>query len=77
MMVLGDMKAFKKEMDLDEFGGTAVLGCSKPVFKAHGNANAKTIKNAIRICKDYVSADIIATVTDAMSKIAESESGDE
>lgn len=75
-MVLGDMKAFKKEMDLDEFGGTAVLGCSKPVFKAHGNAKAKTIKNAIRVCKDYVSADIIATVTDAMNQITEAEGGE-
>ena len=73
-MVLKDMKEFKASMDLDEFGGTAVLGCSKPVFKAHGNANAKTIKNAIRVCMDYVSSDIISTVTEAMKDI---DSGDE
>ena len=70
-MVLGDMKAFKKEMDLDEFGGTAVLGCAKPVFKAHGNANAKTIKNAVRVCMGYVDSDIIATVTEAMQQIGD------
>ena len=73
-MVLSDMKAFKKEMDMDEFGGTAVLGCSKPVFKAHGNANAKTIKNAIRVCIDYVNGDVINTVTEAMQEI---DTGDE
>ena len=73
-MVLGDMKAFKKEMDMDEFGGTAVLGCTKPVFKAHGSANAKTIKNAVRVCIEYVSGDVIATVTEAMQGI---DSGDE
>ena len=68
-MILSDLKEFKASMDLDEFGGTAVLGCSKPVFKAHGNANAKTIKNAIRVCMGYVSSDIITTVTEAMKDI--------
>ena len=72
-LVLGDMKQMKKEFDLDEFGGTAVLGCSKPVFKAHGNAKAKTIKNAIRVCMDYVSSDIITTVSEALKDIADTE----
>lgn len=76
-MVLGDMKQFKKDMDLDEFGGTAVLGCSKPVFKAHGNANAKTIKNAVRVCMDYVGNDIISTMTETLGKITDTEDGDE
>lgn len=74
-MVLGDMKQFKKEMDLDEFGGTAVLGCSKPVFKAHGNANAKTIKNAVRVCMDYVRGDVIGTMTETLSGL--DDGGDE
>lgn len=72
-LVLGDMKQMKKEFDLDEFGGTAVLGCSKPVFKAHGNAKAKTIKNAVRVCMDYVSSDIITTVSEALKDIADTE----
>lgn len=72
-LVLKDMKEFKATMDLDEFGGTAVLGCAKPVFKAHGNANAKTIKNAVRVCMDYVANDVIATVTEAMSGISDAE----
>ncbi len=71
-LVLKDMKEFKATMDLDEFGGTAVLGCSKPVFKAHGNANAKTIKNAIRVCMGYVDGHVIETVTEAMCEIDES-----
>ncbi len=72
-LVLGDMKQMKKDFDLDEFGGTAVLGCSKPVFKAHGNAKAKTIKNAIRVCMDYVSSDIITTVSEALKDISDTE----
>lgn len=76
-MILGDMKQFKKEMDLDEFGGTAVLGCAKPVFKAHGNANERTIKNAVRVCMEYVSGNVIETVTEAMSAMADSEEEDQ
>ena len=76
-LVLKDMKKFKKDMDLDEFGGTAVLGCTKPVFKAHGNANAKTIKNAIRVCMEYVSGDIISTVTEALKGIEDTEEEEE
>ena len=75
-MILGDLKAFKKEMDMDEFGGTAVLGCAKPVFKAHGNANAKTIKNAIRVCMGYVDSHIIETLTEAMQNIDDTEDED-
>ena len=75
-LVMKDMKGLKASMDLDEFGGTAVLGCAKPVFKAHGNANAKTIKNAVRVCMDYVSNDVIATVTEALKDIAD-EDGEE
>lgn len=70
-MIMGDLKGFKKEMDMDEFGGAPVLGCSKPVFKAHGSANAKTIKNAIRVCMDYVSNDVIGTVTKELAEIAD------
>lgn len=70
-MIMGDLKEFKKEMDMDEFGGAPVLGCSKPVFKAHGSANAKTIKNAIRVCMGYVGNDIIGTVTKELAAIAD------
>ncbi len=76
-LMLKDMKAFKKEMDMDEFGGTAVLGCSKPVFKVHGTANAKTIKCAIRVSMDYIKNDIIATVTEALGAIGTAEDGEE
>lgn len=70
-MVLDDMKKLKKDMDMDELGGAPVLGCSKPVFKAHGSANAKTIKNAIRVCMSYVSNDVIGTVTKELSSLSD------
>jgi len=38
----------KNKMNPDSVGGTALLGISKPVIKAHGSSNAKAIQNAIK-----------------------------
>lgn len=72
-LVLNDMKELKKSMDYDEVGGAPVLGCAKPVFKAHGSANAKTMKNAIRVTIDYVKNDVIASITEALKDIDDTE----
>ena len=39
---------FKKLLDAGEVGGTALIGISKPVIKAHGSSDARAMKNAIR-----------------------------
>ena len=68
-LVLPDLKKLKKRLDHNTYGGAPVLGASKPVFKAHGSAKAVTIKNAIRISRDYVLADAIGEI----SKVINSE----
>ena len=40
-------------------GGTALLGISKPVIKAHGSSNADSIFAAVRQAKRFVEAGII------------------
>lgn len=72
-IVLKDMKELKKSMDYDEVGGAPVLGCAKPVFKAHGSANAKTMKNAIRVTIDYVKNDVITSITEALKDMDDTE----
>ena len=68
-MVLSDMKKMKKEFDYNEYGGAPILGCSKPVFKAHGSSNAKTFKNAIRLTKQYVDGDVIGAITKSLESM--------
>ena len=46
-------KEMKKAMDADEIGGTAFLGISKPVIKAHGSSKANAIFAAIRQAKVF------------------------
>ncbi len=65
-MVFGDMKQLKKTFDHNEYGGAAILGCSKPVFKAHGSANARTVRNAVALTKKYISGNVIAEITNAL-----------
>jgi len=42
------MTGLKNRLNPDAVGGTALLGISKPVIKAHGSSNAIAIQNAIR-----------------------------
>ena len=47
-VVKDDIKEIKKKLDPSEVGGTAMLGISKPVIKAHGSSDALAIRSAIR-----------------------------
>ena len=47
LLCMDGVKAFKKKMDYRETGGTALIGLSKPVIKAHGSSDALAIRNAI------------------------------
>ena len=62
-LVLSDMKEFKKQIDYNEFGGAPIIGISKPVFKAHGSAKAKTFKNALKLTASYVENDVISEIS--------------
>ena len=53
LLVKDGLKEMKKAMDADEIGGTAFLGISKPVIKAHGSSKANAIFAAIRQAKVF------------------------
>ena len=44
-------------------GGTALVGISKPVIKAHGSSNAYAIQNAVRQARDFASSGMIESIT--------------
>lgn len=48
----------KKIMDPSEVGGTALLGITKPVIKAHGSSDARAIKNAVNQAKKFIESGI-------------------
>ena len=55
---------FKKLLDSGEVGGTALVGISKPVIKAHGSSDDYAIKNAIRQAASFAASGIIEDITE-------------
>ncbi len=66
-IVLKDIKALKKTMDYNEYGGAPLMGCAKPVFKAHGSAKAKTFYNALRLTKAYVAGGVVDEIASSVA----------
>ncbi|MGN0452701.1 MAG: phosphate acyltransferase PlsX [Ruminococcus sp.] len=68
-MVLSDVKELKKQFDYSELGGAPILGVKKPVFKAHGNSDATSFKNAIKLTIQYVNQGIVEEISESLQKI--------
>jgi glycerol-3-phosphate acyltransferase PlsX len=62
LLVSGGIRDFKKLLDSSEVGGTALVGISKPVIKAHGSSDAYAIKNAIRQAVQFASSGILEDI---------------
>jgi len=57
-----DLKRFKSLLDPNEVGGTPFLGITKPVIKAHGASNARSIFSAIRQARDFAASGFIEEI---------------
>lgn len=69
LMVKKDIGELKKMMDPNETGGTALLGISKPVIKAHGSSEASAVVNAIRQAAQFARSDFIRTTEEHMDRM--------
>ena len=58
LLMKDKLEDLKKILDPSEVGGTALLGISKPVIKAHGSSDARAIKNAVRQAVTFVDAGV-------------------
>jgi glycerol-3-phosphate acyltransferase PlsX len=68
-LIKKDISALKRKLNPDTVGGTALLGISKPVIKAHGSSNAIAIASAIRQASNAVNSDIAARLEEKISKM--------
>ncbi|MCL2044858.1 MAG: phosphate acyltransferase PlsX [Oscillospiraceae bacterium] len=66
LLVKKNISAIKDRLNPDAVGGTALLGISKPVIKAHGSSNAQAITNAIRQAARAVKADIASRLYESV-----------
>lgn len=76
LMVKKRLKDLKERMNADKVGGTALLGISKPVIKAHGSSNAAAIKNAVVQAMRSVEADIASDIQSNIERMKIPDSAD-
>ncbi|HIP43642.1 MAG TPA: phosphate acyltransferase PlsX [Aquifex aeolicus] len=54
LLMMPALNNFRKKADFAEYGGIPLLGAKKPVIITHGRANAKAIKNAVRVAGEFL-----------------------
>ncbi len=59
-----DLSEMKRSLDVNEVGGTALVGISAPVIKAHGSSNAASFYAAIRQAVRFAESGIITDISD-------------
>lgn len=69
LLLKGELGDFKKMLDANEVGGTALLGISKPVVKAHGSASEVGICNAVRQAMEVARSGIIDDIAQNIDKM--------
>ncbi len=62
LLVKDGLKSFKEQMDPDKIGGTAFLGISRPVIKAHGSSGAAALENAVYQAASVAASGVIADI---------------
>lgn len=60
---INDMKT---QFDYKEYGGAVMLGVKKPVIKAHGSADTRTFKNAIKQAVWFLETDLINKIEEEL-----------
>lgn len=53
LLLRGAFDDIKKRMDYSEYGGAPLLGVNGGCIVCHGRSNAKAIKNAVRVARDF------------------------
>lgn len=55
-------------MDWREFGGAPLLGIDGVAVVAHGRSDARAIKNAVRVARQAVEADLVGKIREALGR---------
>lgn len=64
--VRGGFKNMSETMDYKSTGGAMLLGINGVVIKAHGNSDAYSFKNALRVAAQMVSYDVVNKIKESL-----------
>ena len=65
--VRSGMKNMSETMDYKSTGGAMLLGINGVVVKAHGNSDAYSFKNALRVAHEMVSYDVVNKIKESLA----------
>lgn len=65
--VRSGINEMKTQFDYKEYGGAVLLGVKKPVVKAHGSADARTFKNAVKQAVWFLQNNLIEEIEKALN----------
>src|SRR6266511_4128912 len=68
-LVKGALKNLIQRMDYTEYGGAPLLGVNGGCIVCHGRSNAKAIKNAIRVARDFALNQIDTKIRDKIGDL--------
>lgn len=68
VFLLPALRRMAKRMDYAETGGVPLLGVDGVVIIGHGRSNAKAIKNAVRVARDSVNANLVDVIKQGVSE---------
>ncbi len=66
VLTMKHLKELKKKFDYNQYGGAPILGSAKPVFKAHGDSKAVTIRFAVELSMNYVKGNAIDIISSSL-----------
>ncbi len=67
------LREVRKLLDPGEYGAAPLLGVNGLVFIGHGHSDANAVKNAVRIAKQAVDADVLTAIKGAIHGAATTE----
>jgi glycerol-3-phosphate acyltransferase PlsX len=62
-------RGLKNKFSFDEYGGAPLIGIKKTVIITHGRANAKAIKNSIKVAAKFIREHINEEIEEAINKL--------
>ncbi len=69
LLLMPALNNFKRKADFAEYGGIPLLGAKKPVIITHGRANAKAIKNAIKVAGEFLNTSFNETLVKNLKEL--------
>jgi glycerol-3-phosphate acyltransferase PlsX len=68
LLIRSGVGRIRARLDWREFGGAPLLGIDGVAVVAHGRSDARALKNAVRVAKQAVEADLVGKIREAVGR---------